>query len=312
MRSSFTRQAFPKQIHPEENAERGLIEKYNYGRNDDLVIELHASLIRIRKVMYMTIKELREKNNLSQAKLAKELGVSPTTISSIESGRLKVNQKIADAVKNVYDVVIEVDPKAEKKVKDAKAAAEEVKEKATIASIETKAIADEIAVEAAEKVEEKAKKVQQTKAKTRATKKKAETKAAEVVKKAEETKAAAEELKAEAEAVAAETAVKAEKAVKKVQKTRAKAKEPKKTAETKAPKAAEKKAPAKKPTTKKPAAKKPAEKNTEVIIQSPMGGEITPEMILAKVGEVDAVYVRVDQNKAYWVKGEERGAVELW
>ena len=51
---------------------------------------------------------------------------------------------------------------------------------------------------------------------------------------------------------------------------------------------------------------------TEVIIQSPMGGNITPEEILAKVGEVDQVYIRVDENKAYWVKGEESGSVDLW
>ena len=74
----------------------------------------------------------------------------------------------------------------------------------------------------------------------------------------------------------------------------------------------EKKAPAKKPAEKKPAAKKPAAKVAEVIIQSPMGGEITPEAILKKVGDVNTVYVRVDQNKAYWVKGEEFGSVDLW
>ena len=79
-----------------------------------------------------------------------------------------------------------------------------------------------------------------------------------------------------------------------------------------AEKPAEKKAAAKKPAARKPAAKKPAAKVAEVIIQSPMGGEITPEAILKKVGQVDTVYVRVDQNKAYWVKGEEYGSVDLW
>ena len=29
-------------------------------------------------------------------------------------------------------------------------------------------------------------------------------------------------------------------------------------------------------------------------------------------GEVDKVYVRVDENKAYWVRGDETGAVDLW
>ena len=79
-----------------------------------------------------------------------------------------------------------------------------------------------------------------------------------------------------------------------------------------AEKPAAKKPAEKKAAAKKPAAKKPAAKVAEVIIQSPMGGEITPEAILKKVGQVDTVYVRVDQNKAYWVKGEEYGSVDLW
>ena len=62
--------------------------------------------------------------------------------------------------------------------------------------------------------------------------------------------------------------------------------------------------------------KKPAKRGKNagvtVVIQSPMGGSITPEEILAKVGPVDAVYIRVDENKAYWVKGDETGAIDLW
>ena len=86
------------------------------------------------------------------------------------------------------------------------------------------------------------------------------------------------------------------------------------SAEPAAKKAAEAEAPvAKKPAAKKPAAKKPAvKKAVEVIVQSPLGGEISFAEILAKVGEADKVYVRVDQNKAYWVRGEETGDVDLW
>ena len=80
-----------------------------------------------------------------------------------------------------------------------------------------------------------------------------------------------------------------------------------------AEKAAEKKVAEKKPAAKKPAAKKPAaQKVAEVIIQSPLGGEITSAEILDRVGKVDKVYVRVDQNKAYWVNGEETGSIDLW
>ena len=49
-----------------------------------------------------------------------------------------------------------------------------------------------------------------------------------------------------------------------------------------------------------------------VILQSPFGGEVTAEQILSKVGEVDKIYVRIDQNKLYWVKGEENGAIDIW
>ena len=79
----------------------------------------------------------------------------------------------------------------------------------------------------------------------------------------------------------------------------------------KAAKPAAKKAAAK-PAAKAPAKKPAAKKAVEVIIQSPMGGNITPEEIMAKVGKADKVYIRVDENKAYWVRGKETGSVDLW
>ena len=90
--------------------------------------------------------------------------------------------------------------------------------------------------------------------------------------------------------------------------------EAKKTEEKKttAVKAAAKPA-AKKAAPAKTAAKAaPARKAAEIIVQSPMGGNITTEEILAKVGKADKIYVRVDENKAYWVRGKETGSVDLW
>ena len=55
-----------------------------------------------------------------------------------------------------------------------------------------------------------------------------------------------------------------------------------------------------------------AKKEPQIIVQSPLGGEITPFAILAKVGDVDKVYIRVDLNKAFWVRGSETGSVDLW
>ena len=111
----------------------------------------------------MTIKELREKYHLSQSALAKAIGVSSSAVAAVETGRMKVSQKIADAVKAVYGEVIEMEEKTEKKV---------------------------------EKVGKKAK---ETKEKAKTTKKKAEAKAADVAEKADQVEAKAEAVKAKAE-----------------------------------------------------------------------------------------------------------------
>lgn len=64
---------------------------------------------------------------------------------------------------------------------------------------------------------------------------------------------------------------------------------------------------------KKPAVKAKAAKLT-IEIQSPLGGSITPEEIAAKLPkDATNVYVRIDENKLYWVKKNgETGAVEIW
>ena len=55
------------------------------------------------------------------------------------------------------------------------------------------------------------------------------------------------------------------------------------------------------------------ENKTTIIIQSPLGGNITPGQILKMIpAGCDSVYVRVDENKLYWVKGDENGAVDIW
>ena len=63
---------------------------------------------------------------------------------------------------------------------------------------------------------------------------------------------------------------------------------------------------------KKPAAKAKAAK-LEIFIQSPMGGNITPKEIAAKLPKgAKSVFVRVDQNKLWWINGEETGSVDIW
>ena len=51
----------------------------------------------------------------------------------------------------------------------------------------------------------------------------------------------------------------------------------------------------------------------DIIIESPMGGSISTDEIAAKLPKgATAVYVRVDENKLYWVKGDDTGSVDIW
>lgn len=44
-----------------------------------------------------------------------------------------------------------------------------------------------------------------------------------------------------------------------------------------------------------------------------MGGNITDAEIAAKLPKgTETVFVRVDQNKLWWIKGEETGSVDIW
>ena len=73
-------------------------------------------------------------------------------------------------------------------------------------------------------------------------------------------------------------------------------------------------APVEAPAEKKPAKRAAARKKAApvVFIQSAMGGEISTEEIMAKVGDADTVYIKPEENAAYWVKGDLSGAVNLW
>lgn len=64
---------------------------------------------------------------------------------------------------------------------------------------------------------------------------------------------------------------------------------------------------------KKPAVKAKAAK-INIEIQSPLGGSITPEEIVAKLPkDTTNVYVRIDENRLYWVKKNgESGSEEIW
>ena len=76
--------------------------------------------------------------------------------------------------------------------------------------------------------------------------------------------------------------------------------------------AEEEKKPAKRTRKKKEEAAVEEKKATKFIIQSRMGGEIALEDILARVGDVDTLYIKPEDNAAYWVRGEQSGAINLW
>ncbi|MBE5774628.1 MAG: hypothetical protein E7337_11955 [Clostridiales bacterium] len=115
-------------------------------------------------------------------------------------------------------------------------------------------------------------------------------------------KAKVEEAVAQVAEKVADTATAVEAEVKKVA---GKAKRTVKKTEAKVEEAAEAAA--------RPARKARAAK-LDIVIQSVMGGAITPEEIAAKVPK-DAVsaYVKVEENKIYWVnKAGETGDVQIW
>ena len=103
----------------------------------------------------MNLKELRTQLNLTQAELAKSVGVTSKTISLIESGKMKLSDKLSAKIKEVYGEEPNT-PVAEAVVSEAKA---------VVAKVE-KAV-EEVAGSAEKKVARKA----------RATKKKVEAEA---------------------------------------------------------------------------------------------------------------------------------------
>ena len=50
-----------------------------------------------------------------------------------------------------------------------------------------------------------------------------------------------------------------------------------------------------------------------LVIESVMGGQITPDEVLKKVPKgAEQIYIKPEENRAYWVKGKKSGSVELW
>ena len=70
--------------------------------------------------LYMTIKELRLSKNLTQTQLAALIGVNKSTVGSLENGRMKISDRIADKIWEVFGTEV-TDENAPKPVKKASA-----------------------------------------------------------------------------------------------------------------------------------------------------------------------------------------------
>ncbi len=275
----------------------------------------------------MTIKELRESKGLSQGKFAESIGIGRTAIVGYEKGKFKPSAEVAAKIKEVYGVdVDEAASAALVPVEEEKKPTKRGKKKAEAAPAapaeEPKPTKRGKKKEAAPAAEEQAASTKRGGRKKAAP---AEEAAPVVEEKVEEAKPAKRGGRKKAAAVeeqpAAEQPV-AAKEKKNTKRGKKKDEEAEQPAPKKPTKRGKKAAPAveeaKPVEDKKPRGKKKAEAAPKkdvgvvVVIQSPLGGSITPEEIIKKTGPVDAVYIRVDENKAYWVRGEETGSVDLW
>ena len=146
--------------------------------------------------------------------------------------------------------------------------------------------------------------------------------AADAIEAKKKTRAAGRKVKdaltTTAEKAAGDVKEAAEKAVtvEQIEVGKVKAKQTRKAAEKKAVKDEKAAVKAAKKETK--AAQKPAAKlktvKLNMVFQSPWGSEITPEQVALKVPkEATDVYVKIDENKIYWVgKNGETGALDIW
>lgn len=185
----------------------------------------------------------------------------------------------------------EKETKASKKAKDDVAAVEiEVKKKTRAAGRKVKEAAEKAAYDVSEAADNVAAAEIETKKKVRAAGRKAKEKKEEAEVKIADTKEAIAD-------TAAVTEIEAKKAAGKVKRTAKKTAEKAKNVEKRV----------KKPVNKIKAAK------MNIVFESSMGRQITPEEIAEKVPKgCDAAYIKLEENKIYWVKDEETGSVDIW
>ena len=274
------------------------------------------------------IKELRTQNNLTISAFAKSLGISPTSASLYESGKQNPGKKTIAKICDVYgvdeawlmeDAPVVTGPET-KIIGDI---TKEADEPAVAPGDDKPTVATATVPADAKPTEEKkrGRKAKKTDAPVVDTEEKADASEAEEKKPEQNIDKAAVLARVKEIGVrkAAEEVGVAWQTVNKWRKEAPPLVEPSEIRILQGTK--RRKYPPKKKEEKKPEEKKEdvvvaaevIEKKTKIIIQSPLGGNITPRQVLQKIPDgSDSVYIRVDENKLYWVKGDESGAVDIW
>ena len=244
------------------------------------------------KMLKDRIKELREKNNLTISAFARSLNISPTSVSLYESGKQNPGKKTIANIRKVYGVdeawLTERTTGAETIVDTAQA--DENKTGHRIDKAAVLARAEEAGVR---KAAAEFGVTWQTVNKWKKDAEKAAAAALEKVMALMQSRTNPETLMptpGELDKMFEET-------------FKEKMEEMDAAAEIEASAAEEK--------TEEKTEEKPAP--PAIIIQSPMGGNITPEEIQSRIPpEANTVYVRVDENKLYWVNETESGHTDIW
>ena len=241
----------------------------------------------------ITVEDLKEEAGKKSAPDSKEQAEPEETAPAPEEQAVTVAEEIMEAAEEIAEpaeVIAEAAEEIAEPIEEIAEAAEEIAEPAEVIAEAAEEIAEpaEVIVEAAEEIAEPAEEIAEA--------------AEEIAEPVEEIAVPAEEI---AEQIPEEKAPKPKKQAKK------KSAPKKKTAakkETASEKAEVKSAPEKKA---KKAKKKPAA--PQILTESLSGDQITLEEIKKKApAGVDRIYVKPEENKAFWVKGDEHGDVDLW
>ena len=238
------------------------------------------------------LKELRTNNNLSITEFAKAIGVSGTSVSLYESGKQNPGSKTIDRICQKFGVDKEwLLGEAEKVATKVTDGVKELEKQSKKKGTKKKETTESVPAPVEEKVEEP---------------KKEEPVAAEPVAEAPKAEAKPEEKPAK------KTRAKKEKPVETVKEEKKEEIEEPIKEEKSEMKKEEKKESAKK------SAKTEKTVNVSVMIESAMGGQIALEEIIRRVKEKtgDAkdltVYVKPEENKAYFTAEKTVGSVDLW